>query len=152
MLAQILPVSPFCEGLCVSGVCIHLHKRWYIDVHCSLFGSFDSTTGTAGSLMQPNVRLRRCTCVHCIGYGASAVYSSSLMSCPFCAWGAAECHGSGKQSPPTKLDVTTQLAHQGGWSGRLVDLFLTETAAQVLCWVSCCTVCVPVPCVLECDT
>ena len=61
--------------------------------------------------------------------------SSSLMSCPFC--GAAECHGSGKQSPPTKLDVTTQLAHQGGWSGRLVDLFLTETAAQVLCWVSC---------------
>ena len=28
------------------------------------------------------------------------------MSCPFCVWGAAECHGSGKQSPPSPKGVT----------------------------------------------
>ena len=55
---------------------------------------------------KPNVRLRRCTCVHCTGYGASAVCSSSLMSCPFCVRGAAESHGSGKQSPPSPKGVT----------------------------------------------
>ena len=48
--------------------------------------------------MSHDVRLRRYTCVHCTGYGASEVYSKSLMSCPFCVWGAAECHGCGKQS------------------------------------------------------
>ena len=57
------------------------------------------------------VRLRRCTCVHCTGHGASAVYSNSLMSCPFCVWGAAECHGSGKQSPPSPKGVTPAAAH-----------------------------------------
>ena len=33
------------------------------------------------------VRLRRCTCVHCTGYGVSAVYSSSLVSCSFLCMG-----------------------------------------------------------------
>ena len=35
--------------------------------------------GDAMDSMCHDVRLRRCTCVHCTGYGASAVYSSSLM-------------------------------------------------------------------------
>ena len=32
------------------------------------------------------------------------------MSCPFCVWGAAECHGSGKQSPPSPKGVTPAAA------------------------------------------
>ena len=67
-------------------------------------------TRTHKGTKKPNVRLRRCTCVHCTGYGANAVYSSSLMSCPFCVWGAAECHGSRKQSPPSPKGVTPAAA------------------------------------------
>ena len=42
--------------------------------------------------MSHDVRLRGCTCVHCTGYGASAVYSSCVVSCPFCVWRAARRH------------------------------------------------------------
>ena len=45
-----------------------------------------------------DVRLRGCTHAHCTGFGASAVYCSSLVSCPLCVRGAAESHGSGKHS------------------------------------------------------
>ena len=61
-------------------------------------------------LTSHDVRLRRCACVHCTGYGANAVYSSSLMSCPFCVCGPAESHGSGKQSPPNPKGVTRTAA------------------------------------------
>ena len=57
------------------------------------------------------MRLRGCTCVHCTGYGASAVYSSCLVSCPFCVWGAARRHGSGRHLPPSPKGVTPAVAH-----------------------------------------
>ena len=56
------------------------------------------------------VRLRRCSCVHCTGYGASAVHGTSLVLCPFCVWGAAESHGGRKQSPPYRKGVTPAAA------------------------------------------
>ena len=43
--------------------------------------------------------LRAIAQVYCTGCGASAVYSSSLLSCPFCVRGAEESHGSGRASP-----------------------------------------------------
>ena len=88
-------------------------------------------------LHEPNVRLRRCTCVHCTGYGASAVYSSSLVSCPFCVWSAAESHVGGKHSPPLPCYTPTAVSAPGRMVGEVGGLVLTETAAQVLCWVSC---------------
>ena len=56
------------------------------------------------------MRFHKCTCVHCTGYGASAVYSSSLVSCPFCVWSAAESHVGGNQSPPNPKGVTPAAA------------------------------------------
>ena len=56
------------------------------------------------------MRLRRCTCVHCTGYGASAVYSNSLMSCLFCVRGAARRHGGGRNSLSNPKGVTPAAA------------------------------------------
>ena len=50
------------------------------------------------------------SCVHCTGYGASAVHGSSLVLCPLCVWDAAESHGGRKQSPPNPEGVTSAAA------------------------------------------
>ena len=76
--------------------------------------------------------------MHCTGYGASAVYSSSLVSCPFCVWSAVEESRWRKtftsRCPATHLPAVSAPGRMVGEVGGLV---LTETAAQVLCWVSC---------------
>ena len=60
-------------------------------------------------LTSHDVRLRGCTCVHCTAYGAGAVYSSCLVSCP-CVWGAARRYVGGRHLPPSPKGVTPAAA------------------------------------------
>ena len=79
-----------------------------------------------------DVRLRKCTCVRLHKMWCSAVYTAVSCRVVLVCGGAAGSHGGGRRLPSEGLPATTQLAHQGGRSGRRWTL-LTETAAQVLC-------------------